>query len=113
MLTSNQLKDARATLEETVSTSDNHARVLQERAHKFRKKQADIDRRLLIITQSQTSDDAVQKFEENLKRLQRLDIAKGYVELLNEVERLRYAVMALRQIRLTDSTHIVPSLAPT
>jgi hypothetical protein len=62
-----------------------HARVQQE-AHDFRRAQADIDRRLLVITASETSDDALPRFETVLDNLNRLDIANGYVALLAHVD---------------------------
>jgi uncharacterized protein YecA (UPF0149 family) len=42
----------------------------------------------MIVTQSETSDDAVQKFESIMQKLQRLDIAKAYVDLLATVDEL-------------------------
>lgn len=56
----------------------------------FKKQQADVDRRLLIVTQSETSDDAVEKFDADIRSLQRLEIATTYVELLAHIEDLRY-----------------------
>lgn len=40
---------------------------------------------MLIVTQSETSDEAVEKFDASMTRLRKLDIAAGYVELLKEV----------------------------
>ena len=51
--------------------------------------QADIDRRLLIVTRSETSDDAVQRFESSMARLRALDVASRYTEMLYEVDKLR------------------------
>lgn len=62
---------------------------LQQRANVFQNKQADIDRRLRIVTQSETSDDAVRKFNANMDKLRRLEVASGYMELLAEVDSLR------------------------
>lgn len=58
----------------------------------FKKQQADVDRRLLIVTQSETSDDAVEKFDDDIKFLQRLEVVTNYVELLAHIEDLRYAL---------------------
>ena len=41
------------------------------------------------MTQSETSDDAIRKFDSSMERLQRLDIATGYIELLAVVDELR------------------------
>lgn len=49
----------------------------------------------MIITQSDTSDEAVAQFEARMEKLRRLDISKGYMELLNEVDRLRYPLPPL------------------
>ena len=62
-----------------------HAR-LQQRATDFHRQQADIDRRLLVITASETSDEAVPRFDALLDTLHRLDVAGGYVELLAAVD---------------------------
>ena len=58
-------------------------------AQSFDKRQADINRRLLIITQSETSDEAVADFAESMDKIRRLDVAKGYITVLSEVEELR------------------------
>lgn len=42
-----------------------------------------------MITTSETSDEAVPRFEAVLDTLQRLDVANAYVELLSEVDVLR------------------------
>lgn len=49
----------------------------------------------MIITQSDTSDEAVRQFEASMEKLRRLDISKGYMELLKEVDRLRYLLSSL------------------
>ena len=71
-----------------IKVSKDHAKDLLSRTRKFKAQQADIDRRLLIVTQSETSDDAVQKFDASMGALQRLDVAQGYMGLLAEVEKL-------------------------
>lgn len=50
----------------------------------------------MIITQSDTSDEAVRQFEASMEKLRRLDISKGYMELLNEIDRLRYLRLSLK-----------------
>ncbi|GAB7365850.1 hypothetical protein MBLNU230_g7181t1 [Neophaeotheca triangularis] len=83
-----QLNDARRDHDEAQTKSQQHVSELQAKADAFRKEQSDIDRRLLIVTQSETSDEAVEKFEASMARLRKLDVAAGYVELLKEVEAL-------------------------
>lgn len=72
----------------------------------FQKEQQDIDRRLLIVTQAETSDDAVQKFEASMDRLRKLDVAAGYVELLQEVDVLRAECLA--QLGKDDDAALLP-----
>jgi len=66
-----------------------HHAAVQQQAHTFRQQQADIDRRLLVITASDTSEEAVPRFETSLDKLHRLDVASSYVELLTDVDVLR------------------------
>ncbi len=44
----------------------------------------------MIVTQSDTSNDAVQKFDQSMASLRKLDVAQQYMELLTEVENLRF-----------------------
>ncbi|KAJ9352042.1 RINT-1 family protein [Paecilomyces variotii] len=83
-----QLAEAQEALEKATKASNDHANAVRQQAEAFNRQQADIDRRLMIITQSDTSDEAVAQFEASMEKLRRLDISKGYMELLNEVDRL-------------------------
>jgi len=85
-----QLDHAQRDLDAARQAEHAHQAALHEHAHAFRAQQADIDRRLLVLTASETSDDAVPRFEAVLETLQRLDVASAYVELLAEVHVLRY-----------------------
>lgn len=84
-----QLDDAQRDLHDAKHRQHEHLAQLQDKAAAFRREQQDIDRRLLVITASETSDDAVPRFEAVLGTLQRLDVAGGYIELLREVDVLR------------------------
>ena len=84
-----QLQDATATLDENTQASVAHSSELHQRARQFKSQQNDIDRRLMIVTQSETSDDAVRKFDSNMESLRKLDVAQEYMTLLTEVENLR------------------------
>lgn len=77
------------TLNVTTKTFETHSAELLQQAKKRKSLQEDIDRRLLILTRSETSDDAVRMFDSSMESLQRLDVAKGYFQLLTEVENLR------------------------
>jgi len=69
--------------------TDSHAAAIRQKAEGFQKEQADIDRRLLVATQSETSDEAAQTFDASMGRLRKLEVAAGYVELLKDVDALR------------------------
>jgi chromosome segregation ATPase len=84
-----QLDDAQRDLHTAKEASHAHHGDLRRRADRFRHEQADIDRRLMVITASETSDEAVPRFEHALDTLHRLDVASGYVQLLAEVDVLR------------------------
>lgn len=43
-----------------------------------------------MVMQSETSDDAAQRFDASMERLRKLEVATGYMELLQEVDRLKY-----------------------
>ena len=45
----------------------------------------------MIVTRSETSDDAVQKFDLSMESLRKLDVAQEYMKLLSQVENLRFA----------------------
>ena len=90
-----QLQEAKTSLNNATIASKNHTQEVLRHAQAFEKQQSDIDRRLLIVTQSETSDDAVNKFAKSMESLQRLDVAQGYIELLTEVERLRFVVLSI------------------
>ncbi|TKA69947.1 hypothetical protein B0A55_11164 [Friedmanniomyces simplex] len=101
-----QLEDAKREHDNTARETEQHAQSVQTKARAFQKEQHDIDRRLLIVTQSETSDEAVQKFEASMERLRRLDVAAGYVELLKEVDMLRGECTA--QLGKSDEAALEP-----
>jgi len=82
--------EAQEALEEATKASNDHRDAVWKQVETFNEEQADIDRRLMIITQSETSDDAVRIFESSMQKLQRLDVAKGYLSQLQEIETLRW-----------------------
>lgn len=83
-----QLVEAKSQLEDVQATSNSHVQALMDRTASFQQDQADIDRRLQILTQSEVSDDAARIFESRMSKLRRLDAATGYVEILQEVDSL-------------------------
>ena len=89
-----QLDEANGNLRDTSDASAGYEDTLQTYISSFQGRQEDIDQRLKRLTQSNTSDEAVTKFEKTLTTLRRLDIAATYVGLLQEVDQLRFALEA-------------------
>ena len=99
-----QLEDAVKTLDEVNTASQIHSAKVLQQAENFQKYQADIDRRLLIVTRSETSDDAVRKFESSMNKLQRLEITQKYMETLREVDNLWYDPRVVCNMRPNSNT---------
>ncbi|KAF1843640.1 RINT-1 family protein-like protein [Cucurbitaria berberidis CBS 394.84] len=100
-----QLDDAQRHLHDAKQSAHAHHAQLQQRGDAFQHAQADIDRRLMVITASETSDDAVPRFEAVLDTLHRLDVANGYVELLSEVHVLSKHAQAQLQTSNEAALH--------
>jgi RAD50-interacting protein 1 len=81
-----QLDDAQKDLEEARQASVEHDASLKLQVAEFEHAQEDIDRRLKGITMSDTCEVAVKRFESSMDRLHQLDVAKGYVQILQLVE---------------------------
>lgn len=87
-----QLDDARKDLQEAKKASVQHATNLKATVKQFEKDQIGIDKRLLVVTQSESGDDAVKIFDATMTKLSRFEIAKSYVQLLQRAESLRYVM---------------------
>ncbi|KAJ4384746.1 hypothetical protein N0V86_000348 [Didymella sp. IMI 355093] len=101
-----QLGDAQRDLHDAKHHQREHHQQLQDKAAAFRREQHDMDRRLLVMTASETSDEAVPRFEAALGTLQRLDVAGGYMELLREVDVL--SKHAQEQLQTSNEAALAP-----
>jgi RAD50-interacting protein 1 len=81
-----QLDDAQKDVDEARQASVDHDASLRLRVAEFEHAQEDIDRRLKSITMSDTCDVAVKRFEASMDKLHKLDVAKGYVQIVQLVE---------------------------
>lgn len=95
-----QVRTQQALLQKQLKEAEDEARTahqdeqqcvfqVEQKSRSFRHDQSDIDKRLIVITQSETTEDAVRRFDASLDKLRRLELANGYLGLLAEVERLR------------------------
>ncbi|CBX98007.1 similar to RINT-1 family protein [Plenodomus lingam JN3] len=92
-----QLQEGQRDLHDAKQAAHDHHAHLQQRAEAFRHHQADMDRRLMVMTASETSDEAVPRFQAVLDTLHRLDVAHGYLELLADVDVLSKQAQSLLQ----------------
>lgn len=83
-----QLQDAETRAEKARTAAREHSQNVLIQAELFRQEQEDIDRRLRATTSSETAQDAAREFEASMEKLRRLDVAKGYVALIIEVNKL-------------------------
>lgn len=90
MLTSGQLEEADAALENARINSQGHVAMVQQKAKEFQQRQDDIDRRLKVLTHTNTSDEAARQFEASMNKLYKLEIAAEYIELLKETDTIRF-----------------------
>jgi len=84
-----QLQEAEDEARNADETARQHVLEVDQKLRAFQHEQADIDKRMIIITQSEAIEDAVKRFDTSLGKLRRLELANGYLGLLTEVERLR------------------------
>ncbi|KAI9797971.1 MAG: hypothetical protein M1833_005027 [Piccolia ochrophora] len=101
-----QLQEAEESVRRAHEASKGKASSTRKRIEQFNRQQHDIDRRLRIVTQSDASDEAAQRFEETVEKLQRLDVATAYVRLLREVDDL--SAEARRHITTSPQAALKP-----
>jgi hypothetical protein len=95
-----QLDDAKNDLDQAQQASIQHQKQLKDAKAAFEKGQRAIDNRMVHVTQSKTSDEAVQKFEITMNKLHQLDVASAYIDTLQQVETRREVCLK----NLTSST---------
>ena len=103
-----QHSEATKALNHAKAASDKHSLLVAQRVEAFKQSQSDINRRLKILTQSETSDDAVQKFDGVMSKLRRLEVAESYMNLLQEVEAL--SAEARRNFKASPQAALKPYL---
>ncbi|KAK5047779.1 hypothetical protein LTR84_006444 [Exophiala bonariae] len=83
-----QLADARENLAESRVQVDKKSSALQQSVKEFQRQQYDLDRRLQILSQSEVSDDATKKIESRMSKVRTLEVAHGYLELVQRADNL-------------------------
>jgi hypothetical protein len=83
-----------------------HSHKVLLQAQLFQQEQEEIDRRLRATLSSDTTKDAAAQFEACMVKLQRLDVAEGYVSLILQVHEL--SEEARKAIRIDPKAALVP-----
>lgn len=81
-----QLKDARAKLAEAKRAAANHTSSMAQQTEAFERHQKDIRERMMMVTSSNTPEEAVRRLEGPMERLRQVELAQAYVELLKDVD---------------------------
>lgn len=87
-LLQDQLDEARRAHEDLSEAASSHAAAVQLKSDSLRQRQAHIDNTLMSMTQSETSEDASKAFGASMNKLRKLEVASGYIDLLQEVNKL-------------------------
>lgn len=89
-----QLSDSEDEYSEAQKAAAQYKSTITQKANLFNGKQEDIDKRLLELTDVHEVDDAARQLEEVMQKLRNLDVALGYIELLKEMDALRYGLLS-------------------
>ncbi|KAK6541193.1 hypothetical protein TWF694_008562 [Orbilia ellipsospora] len=84
-----QLGQVGKDLGEAESEQKQHASSVLLKSHEYLQRQTEIDDRLEKVRTSQTVSDVVSNYRRNLNRLKQLEIAKGYITILQAVNILK------------------------
>lgn len=83
-----KLAEARLKLEESRKISENHTALILEQTEEFRRQHEDANRRLMLVTGTDTPDEAIKRLQGPMEKLRRVGLAKDYIELLKDVDSL-------------------------
>lgn len=97
-----QLQEAEEEARNAHDTAQHYVLQVDQKSRSFQHAQADIDKRLISITQSEATEDAVRQFDASLGKIRRFELANGYLGLLAEVERLRHVLKVVHLLSKPD-----------
>ncbi|KAJ9616565.1 hypothetical protein H2200_000284 [Cladophialophora chaetospira] len=83
-----QLQDARKDLLEAQERVAKRSSDLRTRAEAYQTRQADLEERIQDLIHSDVSDEAVQKFEARMNKVRSLEIARGFLQLVQRLDTL-------------------------
>ncbi|TGO69839.1 hypothetical protein BOTNAR_0006g00260 [Botryotinia narcissicola] len=83
-----QLKDAKTKLAEAKKSAANHTSSMSQKTQAFEQHQEDLRARMMMLTSSNTPEEAVRRLKGPMEKLQQVELAQAYVELLRDVDDL-------------------------
>jgi hypothetical protein len=83
-----QLQDAKSKLQEARQSSANHTSSMFEQTTEFEHQRDNVQKRLMIVTNSDSPEEAARKLQGPMEKAQRVELARAYVELLKDVDGL-------------------------
>ncbi|EXJ83537.1 hypothetical protein A1O1_07160 [Capronia coronata CBS 617.96] len=84
-----QLQDTLQSQRDAHERAQERSQELKTRAEAFQSQRADLDERLKSLARSDASDDATKKIETRMGKVRNLEIAQGYLELVQQLNTLR------------------------
>jgi hypothetical protein len=84
-----QLQDVQSQLSEAKLASTNQSSAMLELTQEFQRQQESVQKRLMIVTSSDSPKEATRRIKAPLEKLHRVELANNYVELLKDVEELK------------------------
>ncbi|KAH8791597.1 RINT-1 family protein-like protein [Hyaloscypha finlandica] len=84
-----QLADARQKFSTAKDTATNRTSLMQQQTQEFEKQQASVQERLMIVTSSDTPEEATERLRGPLEKLRKLRLAEQYVDMLEYIESLK------------------------
>jgi RAD50-interacting protein 1 len=84
-----QLKDARQKLSTAKSFSTNRMSSMLQQTQEFERQQASVHKRLMIVTSSDTPEEATRRLRGPLEKLRKLQLAERYIDMLEYIESLK------------------------
>jgi len=72
-------------LEAAKKASASHSSLMLEQTQEFERQQNSVQKRLMIVTSSNTPEEAMKRLKGPMEKLRRVELARAYVELLKDV----------------------------
>lgn len=83
-----QLDEARKAHQDVFERASTRAADVQLRSDSLRQEQADINKRLITLTQSDSLEQAARAFDMSMGKLHKLEVASGYIDILQDADKL-------------------------